>query len=179
MLLRLTELRVPPWSARTKLHAPSRPAPCGAGQDMARRPPSSQKIGRLLQHHQALYPRALATVSATRLGACVCLCVACVGCCVGRGVLAAPLCHRVSCAALIFSCAWCIAHAACCLLSLFLLLLRVLWPRCVPPGPLCTLRCLRVSVLASVAAWCARPPLNGSARAASAPKVRSCAAPCI
>ena len=29
MLLRLTELRVPPWSARTKLHAPSRPASGG------------------------------------------------------------------------------------------------------------------------------------------------------
>ena len=149
MLLRLTELRVPPWSARTPLHAPSRPAPCGAGQDMAKRSPSSQKIGRLLQHHQALYPRALATVSATRLGACVCLCVACVGCCVGRGVLAAPLCHRVSCAALVFACVWFIAHAVCCLLPLFLLLLSVLWPRCVPPGPLCTLRCLPVAVLAS------------------------------
>ena len=29
MLRRLTELRVPPWSARTKLHAPSRPASGG------------------------------------------------------------------------------------------------------------------------------------------------------
>ena len=29
MLLRLTELRVPPWSARTPLHAPSRPASGG------------------------------------------------------------------------------------------------------------------------------------------------------
>ena len=149
MLLRLTELRVPPWSARTKLHAPSRPAPCGAGQDMARRPPSSQKIGRLLQHHQALYPRALATVSATRLGACACLCVMCAGRCVGRGVLAAPLCHRVSCAALVFACVWFIAHAVCCLLPLFLSLPSVLWPRCVPSGPLRTLRCLPVVVLAS------------------------------
>ena len=63
MLLRLTELRVPPWSARTKLHALSRPAPCGAGQDMARRPPSSQKIGRLLQHP----PSPLSTRSRNRV----------------------------------------------------------------------------------------------------------------
>ena len=31
----------------------------------------------------------------------------------------------------------------------------------------------------SVVAWCARPPLTGSARVASVPKVRPCAAPCI
>ena len=49
-------------------------APCGADQDMARRPPSSLKIGRLLQHHQALYPRDLATASAARLCACVRAC---------------------------------------------------------------------------------------------------------
>ena len=63
MLRRLTELRVPPWSARTKLHAPSRPAPCGAGQDMAKRSPSSQKIGRLLQHP----PSPLSTRSRNRV----------------------------------------------------------------------------------------------------------------
>ena len=63
MLLRLTELRVPPWSARTPLHAPSRPAPCGAGQDMAKRSPSSQKIGRLLQHP----PSPLSTRSRNRV----------------------------------------------------------------------------------------------------------------
>ena len=178
MLLRLTDLRVPSWSARTKLHAPSRPAPCGAGQDMAKRPPSSQKIGRLLQHHQALYPRDLATVSATRRGACACPCVACAGWCVGRGALAASLWHRVSCAVLAFACAWLLAHSVCCLLPLFLLFLRVLWPRCVPSVSSCTLRCLCVSVLVFVAAWCARPPLIGSAHVASVPKARSCAAPC-
>ena len=63
MLLRLTELRVPPWSARTPLHVPSRPAPCGAGQDMAKRSPSSQKIGRLLQHP----PSPLSTRSRNRV----------------------------------------------------------------------------------------------------------------
>ena len=99
--------------------------------------------------HRALYPRALATVSATRRGACACLCVMCAGRCVGRGVLAAPLCHRVSCAAVVFACVWFIAHAVCCLLPLFLSLPSVLWPRCVPPGPLCALRCLPVVVLAS------------------------------
>ena len=99
---------------------PLRDPPVEAGQDMARRPPSSQKIGRLLQHHQALYPRALATVSATRRGACACLCVACAGRCVGRGALAASLCHRVSCAFLAFACAWRLIHADCCLLPLFL-----------------------------------------------------------
>ena len=43
--------------------------------------------------HRALYPRDLATVSATRLGACACLCVVCAGWCAGRGrgALAASL----------------------------------------------------------------------------------------
>ena len=72
MLLRLTELRVPSWSAKTPLHAPSQPAPCGAGQDMAKRPPSSQKIGRLLQHP----PSPLSTRSRNRVrykAWCVCV----------------------------------------------------------------------------------------------------------
>ena len=90
--------------------------------------------------HRALYPRDLATVSATRRGACACPCVACAGRCVGRGALAASLCHRDSCAFLVFACAWRLAHAACCLLPLFLSFLRVLWPRCVPSVSSCTLR---------------------------------------
>ena len=71
--------------------------------------------------HRALYPRDLATVSATRRGACACLCVACAGWCVGRGVLAAPLWSRVSCADLALAATRRLVHAVCCLSFLVLL----------------------------------------------------------
>ena len=73
MLLRLTELRVPSWSAKTP-SMPLRDPPVEAGQDMARRPPSSQKIGRLLQHP----PSPLSTRSRNRVrykAWCVCVLV--------------------------------------------------------------------------------------------------------
>ena len=164
MLLRLTELRVPPWSARTKLHAPSRPAPCGAGQDMARRPPSSQKIGRLLQHP----PSPLSTRSRNRVRYKVgCLRVPMRDVCgtmrgawgTGGAPVSSGLVRRLGLRV-------CPVYRSCCLL-----------PAALVPVP--SERAVRRSPRSpSVVAWCARPPFTGSARVASVPIVRPCAAPC-
>ena len=56
MLRRLTEWRVPPQSAVTPLHCPFATRLFRQAKAMARRPPSSRRFGRLLQHYQALCP---------------------------------------------------------------------------------------------------------------------------
>ena len=177
MLLRLTELRVPPWSARTKLHAPSRPASGGR--------PGHGKTPPFLPEDwpaSAASSSPLSTRSRNRVRyKAWCVCVPVRGVCgvvrgtwgVGGIPVASGLMLLLGLRVLGVSC---FLSAACC--PRFCVGLRVLWPRCVPSVSSCPLRCLCVSVLVFVAAWCARPPLTGSARVASVPKAILCAAPC-
>ena len=101
---------------------PLRDPPVEAGQDMARRPPSSQKIGRLLQHHQALYPRDLATVSAARLCARACRawgsCLICLSFCLLSASWLPDLSFILSAVCFVAACS--VVHSVCCLLPLVL-----------------------------------------------------------
>ena len=172
MLLRLTELRVPSWSAKTPLHAPLRPA-SGGRPGHGKTPPflpedwpasaaSTEPFIHAISQPRPLQGvvRVRARASRVRGGAWG----------VGRwrrpcviGTRAPSWSSRVLGVSPMLP-------AACC--PRFCVGLRVLWPRCVPSVSSCTLRCLCASVLAVVAAWRARPPLNGSARVVSVPKAR-------
>ena len=158
---------------------PLRDPPVEAGQDMARRPPSSQKIGRLLQHP----PSPLSTRSRNRVrykAGCVCVPVRGV-CGVVRGAWGAggvPVTSGlVRCLGLRVR----LASYACCL------------PPAAPASgvsesamsSLCPVRfflCPVVSVRPCAGVFdclvCSSASHWVAARVASAPKARSCVAPC-
>lgn len=91
MLLRLTEWRVPPQSAVTPLHGPSRPARLGRPRQWQGVPLPPGGLAGFCSIIKPCAPRALATAPAARM---VCMCGPVRGVCVaGRSVrgLAAPL----------------------------------------------------------------------------------------
>jgi len=91
MLLRLTELRVPPQSVVTPLHGPSRPARLGRPRQWQGVPLPPGGLAGFCSIIKPCAPRALATAPAARM---VCVCGTVRGVCVaGRSVrgLAAPL----------------------------------------------------------------------------------------
>ena len=177
MLRRLTELRVPSWSARTKLHAPSRPA-SGGRPGHGKTPPFLPEDWST----SAASSSPLSTRSRNRVRyKAWCVCVPVRGVCgVVRGAwgaggipVASGLMRLLGLRVLGVSC---FLSAACC--PRFCVGLRVPWHRCISSVSSCTLRCLCGSAPVFVAAWCACPSLIGSARVVSGPKARLCAAPC-